>query len=141
MRSLFVAAGILLAVQAYGGEWFPVRVESTTYPLIATQARIAGAVRLRMVIDTAGKIAQIDVISGNGILAKAAQDNLKLWKFIAVPTDRRETPKTIDFTYEFRLDGETESKPKSIFRYEHPYRVIVTSEAPRWTPDTTAGAR
>jgi TonB family protein len=141
MKPQLFIVGILLAFHAYAGEWFPVRIESTTYPLIATQARIAGAVRLRIALDGDGNATRIEVISGNAVLAKAAQDNLKLWKFTIVPTDRREAPKTIDFTYEFRLKGETESKPTGLFRYEHPYTVIVTSEAPRWTPDPTSGAR
>lgn len=51
------------------------------YPKIARYARISGAVRLHAIIGTDGAVQQIGVISGSGILAQAAIDAVRQWRY------------------------------------------------------------
>jgi TonB family protein len=122
---------VLLSCSAFAGEWFAKVIDAPTYPILANQARIEGVVQLKLVVDGNGVVLRADVVSGNQVLARAAQDNIRKWKFVA-PCSAG--PKTIDFTYEFKLEGEVEEHPRTIFRYEHPYKVIVESQAVHWMP-------
>jgi TonB family protein len=51
------------------------------YPPLARQARISGVVKLRAVIDTAGAVKHLQVISGHPLLVPASLDAVKEWKF------------------------------------------------------------
>jgi periplasmic protein TonB len=51
------------------------------YPKIAWYAHISGAVRLHAIIGTDGAVQQIGVISGNGILAQAAVEAVRQWRY------------------------------------------------------------
>ena len=51
------------------------------YPPLARQARIQGTVMLRVVIDKAGDVANIQLISGHPMLAPAAMEAVKQWKY------------------------------------------------------------
>jgi protein TonB len=54
---------------------------SPVYPQEARQARIQGVVKLRVVIDDEGKIAELQVISGHPLLTQAAVDAVKTWRY------------------------------------------------------------
>jgi periplasmic protein TonB len=49
------------------------------YPQIAKSARIEGAVELRAVIGTDGRVRQLDVVRGHPLLRKAAIDAVSQW--------------------------------------------------------------
>jgi protein TonB len=51
------------------------------YPADAKQARIQGTVVMRVIVDKEGNVANIQLISGHPILAPAAFDAVKLWKY------------------------------------------------------------
>jgi TonB family protein len=51
------------------------------YPHAALQMRIAGSVQLQATIDKGGNISSVKVLSGDPILAKAALDAVKQWKY------------------------------------------------------------
>lgn len=51
------------------------------YPADAKQARIQGTVVMRVIVDKEGNVANIQLISGHPILALAAIDAVKLWKY------------------------------------------------------------
>jgi TonB family protein len=51
------------------------------YPREARDRRIQGTVRLHVVLSTAGKVQQLDVVSGDPILAKAAADAVHQWVY------------------------------------------------------------
>lgn len=51
------------------------------YPLLAKEMKVQGAVVLQALIDKAGKIEELHVVSGPGILAAAAQEAVKQWRF------------------------------------------------------------
>jgi TonB family protein len=51
------------------------------YPVLAKQMKVQGAVVLQALIDKAGGIQELHVVSGPGILASAAQEAVKQWRF------------------------------------------------------------
>lgn len=57
------------------------RSVSPSYPLLAKQMKVQGAVVLQALIDKAGKIEDLHVVSGPAILSAAAQEAVKQWHF------------------------------------------------------------
>jgi protein TonB len=51
------------------------------YPLLARQARVSGAVVIDAVIDTQGNVVEMRTVSGQPILALAAIEALRQWKY------------------------------------------------------------
>ena len=51
------------------------------YPAQALQMRIQGPVQLQATISKSGEITNLKVVSGDGILARAAQEAVKQWKY------------------------------------------------------------
>jgi periplasmic protein TonB len=51
------------------------------YPLLAKQMKVQGAVVLQALIDRAGRIQELHVVTGPAILASAAQEAVKQWRF------------------------------------------------------------
>lgn len=51
------------------------------YPILARQARISGAVVIDAVIDTQGNVVEMQAVSGQPILARAAMEALRRWKY------------------------------------------------------------
>jgi len=57
------------------------RTVSPSYPLLAKQMKVQGAVVLQALIDKTGKIEDLHVVSGPAILSAAAQEAVKQWHF------------------------------------------------------------
>jgi len=57
------------------------RTVTPDYPLLAKQMKVQGAVVLQALIDKAGKIEDLHVVSGPAILSAAAQEAVKQWHF------------------------------------------------------------
>lgn len=51
------------------------------YPQTARDKKIQGAVRLDIVIGTDGKVLRADVVSGDPLLAEAAVEAVRKWKY------------------------------------------------------------
>lgn len=51
------------------------------YPPLARQARIQGAVVMKAVIDPAGDVESVELVSGHPMLVQAALDAVKQWKY------------------------------------------------------------
>ena len=51
------------------------------YPIIAKQIRLQGSVVLKAVISREGKIEQVEITSGPGLLALAAKDAVQQWRY------------------------------------------------------------
>jgi periplasmic protein TonB len=58
-----------------------VRQVAPVYPPLARQARIQGVVLLKARIDKDSNVVQLDLISGHPLLAPAAIDTVKQWKY------------------------------------------------------------
>jgi TonB family protein len=54
---------------------------SAVYPELAKRMKIAGVVRLDATIDSDGKVLDVKATSGNHMLAPAAEDAVRKWKF------------------------------------------------------------
>jgi protein TonB len=52
-----------------------------TYPLLAKQMKVQGAVVLEALISKTGSIQEIQVLSGPAILSAAAREAVKQWHF------------------------------------------------------------
>jgi TonB family protein len=114
---------------------FAVRITSLEYPVVAAEAQINGTVVLRVRINSNGTVASADARSGHPVLVKAAQQNIKLWKFSAVRPDAPKGELEFNFTYVFELKGVSyDSHPCSALTYEYPDKVTITSKAPHWQP-------
>jgi len=57
-----------------------VRVEPL-YPIPARQARIEGTVQIRAIIAKDGSVQSLEILSGNALLARAAQDAVLKWRY------------------------------------------------------------
>jgi TonB family protein len=105
------------------------------YPRLGGMAQITGTVVLRLRIDSAGAIASVNALSGHPVLAKAAEQNIRLWRFSPARSAGQRVDAEFDFIYVFKLEGVTECpRPASSLIYEYPDKVTITSEAPHMQP-------
>lgn len=51
------------------------------YPAIARIARVSGSVELRAIIGRDGSVSSIEVLSGNPLLARAAAEAVRQWRY------------------------------------------------------------
>jgi TonB family protein len=135
MRTTIVIALLLVwQVGAQESEWIPVRVHGLSYPRVANQAQIMGSVALRAQLSPDGSVIEVKVLSGNKLLARAATENLKPWRFgRACGSGKEMMSRSIDFRYTFKLKG-VSTRPETESIYEHPGTVIVLSAAQHWNP-------
>ena len=129
----------------------PKRVVGMDYPRLATYSATEGTVRLKCLLDEDGLVSSIEVVSGVGLLAEAAQANARQWKF-ARPQIAMRSP-TVDshgdgqttgilvLVYEFRISGVTTGSPTSRFVFDFPDRVSVTTQSAHWMPQHTKRGR
>jgi TonB family protein len=60
------------------------------YPLVARQLSLQGKVKIETTISAEGRVTGVKVVGGNPVLAAAAQDALKKWRFEPAPKDTTE---------------------------------------------------
>jgi TonB family protein len=107
-------------------------IESLAYETLARQAALQGDVALEIEINTDGSVSNVRVLSGHPLLAKDAEENIKLWRF----QSGHATP--LKMSYEFRLaEQNVKLKSAPVFTYESPDRVRISSSWP--TPDHGKG--
>jgi TonB family protein len=70
-----------------------------TYPPLARQARIQGTVILRIVINSLGEVRETQLISGHPMLAPAAVEAVKKWRYVPYESDG----KTVEMQTEVRV--------------------------------------
>ena len=69
------------------------------YPPLARQARIQGTVILMIVINRSGEVRDVQLVSGHPMLAPAAVEAVKTWRYIPYESDRR----TVEIQTEVRV--------------------------------------
>lgn len=69
------------------------------YPELARRMNIVGTVKVEVVVTPSGSVKDARVIGGHPVLATAAMDAAKKWRFEAAPV---ETTGIIDFKFEPR---------------------------------------
>jgi Gram-negative bacterial TonB protein C-terminal len=117
---------LLLAVPRAGPQERPevlpkiVQHSDPIYPPLASQTRIGGDVRVKITTDGESVI-DAEVESGHPLLRKAAEDNLRTWKFAA------HTPGTfhVIFRYKFASGG------KEVTFLESPAIVQIQAPEPK----------
>jgi len=57
------------------------------YPAILQSKKIGGLVKVRVVISPAGTVRTTELVGGNPILAEAAMDAIKKWRYERAPAD------------------------------------------------------
>jgi TonB family protein len=84
----------------------PARLEHRVepiYPGDAKRLHIEGPVVLRATIDEKGSIQSLDVVKGSPLLAKAAVEAVRKWRYRPSELNHRFVPSTTDITVVFHL--------------------------------------
>ncbi|HET9307220.1 MAG TPA: energy transducer TonB [Candidatus Sulfotelmatobacter sp.] len=85
---------------------YPVKKVAPVYPPLARQARIQGTVILRAVISKSGDVGNIQLISGHPLLAPAAIEAVKQWKYQPYLMDGMPFEVETKVQINFKLDKE-----------------------------------
>ena len=77
-----LALVMALAIAARAAEERAVQSRvAPVYPEIAKRLKIAGVVKVEATVDAAGRVKEVKALSGNHMLAVAAEDAVRGWKF------------------------------------------------------------
>jgi TonB family protein len=74
------------------------------YPEIAKRDRLEGVVRLEALIDKEGKVERLEVIRGNPVLAQAAMEAVRQWRYAPAYLGSKPVAVTTVIQVEFRLE-------------------------------------
>lgn len=75
------------------------------YPPLARQARIQGTVILRIIIDKLGEVRDTQLVNGHPMLAPAAVEAVKKWRYIPYESNGETVEIQTDVQIIFRLPG------------------------------------
>jgi len=75
------------------------------YPPLARQARIQGTVILRIIINKLGEVRDTQLLNGHPMLAPAAVEAVKKWRYIPYESDGETVEIQTDVQIIFRLPG------------------------------------
>jgi TonB family protein len=82
LHSAALALLCIMALAAHAGDERAVKTRVTpVYPEIAKRMRVEGEVKLEATVDAGGNVTDVKEISGNHVLALAAEDAVRKWKF------------------------------------------------------------
>jgi TonB family protein len=85
-----------MAVCCAQDERKPVENPSPVYPPLARQLRLTGTVRVKAVVSPDGTVKHAEVVGGHPVLADAALDAIKRWRYAPAKT---ETPIELEFRF------------------------------------------
>ena len=98
-QSAMLAVILAMALPAFAaGRAVKSRVPPV-YPIIAKRMKIQGEVHLAATVNAKGKVTNVKEVSGNHILAIAAEDAVRQWKFVS-----GSGTSTVDVLINFNLD-------------------------------------
>jgi TonB family protein len=75
------------------------------YPPLARQARIQGTVILRIIVNKVGEVRDTQLVNGHPMLAPAAVEAVKKWRYIPYESDGETVEVQTDVQVIFRLPG------------------------------------
>ena len=88
LKTAALALILALAIPARAADERAVKSRVTPiYPEVAKRLRIGGAVRVAATVDAQGKVTDVKELSGNHMLALAAEDAIRQWKFAQGPSE------------------------------------------------------
>jgi TonB family protein len=73
------------------------------YPTIAKSQRVAGDVKIDALIDAAGHVSSMKIVSGPTMLQESAMDALRHWKYEPALLDGKAVPMHLTVTIQFKL--------------------------------------
>ena len=73
------------------------------YPPIARQLKLAGTVEVEAVLAEDGSVEQVNIVSGNPVLTKAAAAAVKKWKFVPVKAEGKPVKALAPLSLSFHL--------------------------------------
>jgi TonB family protein len=73
------------------------------YPPAARQQKLEGRVRLEIVVDSRGKVESVRTISGHPLLAQAAADAVRQWRYDPTLLEGKPVPVVTTLDFEFKL--------------------------------------
>jgi periplasmic protein TonB len=82
-----------------------IREVQPSYPLLAKQARIQGAVVLEAIINEQGSVENLRIINGHPLLTQAALDAVKQWKYKPTVINGEPVEVVTKVTVNFHLSG------------------------------------
>jgi len=99
LQAAAFALSLALAIPLRAGDERAVKSRvSPVYPEIARRMHVEGEVKLEITVDAQGKVKDVKTVSGNHMLAAAAEDAVRQWKF--APGDGEATVNvSIDFKW------------------------------------------
>ena len=72
------------------------------YPPTARQLKVTGKVELEVVIDPAGKVEDVKIVSGSPVLTRPCAKTVSGWQFKPILQDGKPARATAPLTFEFR---------------------------------------
>ena len=140
MKSLFLFAFFLLTVGACrAAEDICVRhVVVPGYPRLARMARLQGSVTIEVEVGTDGTVTSTKASAASKLLARASEENVRLWTFCAPAATGSLASSHTTITYTYKLEGNEEyydPPPKVVL--DLPSRVEITSHPPEAQPSRT----
>jgi len=73
------------------------------YPAIARQLKLEGQVEVEAIVAEDGSVEQVNIISGNPVLTRAAVAAVKKWKFTPVKADGKSVKARAPLSLSFKL--------------------------------------
>jgi len=84
-------------------------IQTPIYPALAKEQGVQGAVRLNIVIGTDGTVKEVRVLEGHPLLAPAAVNAVKRWKYRPYYVNKKPTEMETTVVVNFTLQGEQTS--------------------------------
>lgn len=75
------------------------------YPLVAREQRLQGQVWISLLISETGDVESTEIISGNAVLAKAAEEAMRKWKFKPYIHNGKPAKVKTKMPYDFAVGG------------------------------------
>ncbi len=78
-----VALLLMMSVPSMGASDRAIKTRvAPVYPEIAKRLHVAGVVKVEATVSADGKVTDVRTVSGNHMLAPAAEDAVRKWKFV-----------------------------------------------------------
>lgn len=86
LQAAALALAVMLAMPSAMAEDRGVKSKvAPIYPDIAKRMRVSGSVDIEATVDPSGNVSEAKAVGGNKLLAPAAEDAVRKWKFEAAP--------------------------------------------------------
>lgn len=130
---LLLTVAILLKAADY--EVSAVHIVGLDYPRLAHFADKQGVVELLLAIGTDGGVRSVRIISGDGLLAGSASNELKSWIFSPCAHDGGNCTYRMSVRYVLQGGPVNISECKTEFQFDDPGKIVVISQHARAIAD------